>query len=122
MPTIVIEPELYKRVEQAAREHNISTREILSQATRHYLWELSRRKISEESKIYRQQHMQLKAKYLGQYIAMRDGQVVEHDVDFNSLRHRIRQRFGHAPVMITRVEDTAEPTLIRRGFREGEGT
>lgn len=119
MPTVVIEPELYKRVEQAAREHNTSTNEILSQATRQYLWELNRRKISEESKIYRQQYPQLKAKYLGQYIAMHDGQVVEHDTDFSSLRQRVRQRFGKTPVMITMVEDTAEPTLIRRGFRMG---
>ena len=39
------------------------------------------RKISEESLAYQQRHAELKAQYLGQYIAMRDGQVVDHDTD-----------------------------------------
>ncbi|HEX6384898.1 MAG TPA: DUF5678 domain-containing protein [Anaerolineae bacterium] len=107
MPTVIIEPELYKRVEQVAREHNTSTKEIFSQATRYYLWELSRRKISEESNVYRQRHAQLKTEYLGQYIAMHDGQVVDSDSDFHSLYRRVRQRFGHTPVMITLVEDAS---------------
>ncbi len=80
-------------------------------------WELDRHKISEESKIYRQQHAELKDQYLGQYIAMHNGQVVDHDTNFQTLRRRIRQRFGHTPVMITLVEEAAEQILVRHGFR-----
>ncbi len=80
-------------------------------------WELDRHKISEESKIYHQRHAELKDQYLGQYIAMHDGQVVDHDTDFQTLRRRIRQRFGHTPVMITLVEEAAEQILVRHGFR-----
>lgn len=117
MPTVAIESELYRRMEEAALEYKASISEILAEAVRHYLWELDRRKISEESKIYRQRHAELKAQYLGQYIAMHNGQVVDHDADFQTLRQRIRQRFGRTPVMITLVEDVAERPLIRHGFR-----
>ena len=80
-------------------------------------WELDRRKISEESQIYQQRHTELKAQYLGQYIAMCDGQVVDHDMDVTILRQRVRQRFGRKPVMITLVEEGAERPLVRHGFR-----
>lgn len=104
MPTLVVEPALYKLVEEAALEHEASIDEILSKAVRHYLWELDRRKISEESRIYRQRHAELQAQYPGQYIAMRNGQVVDHGADFQTLYQRIRRRFGRTPVMITLVE------------------
>ena len=90
---------------------------MFTQALRRYLWELDRRKIAEESKIYRRQHADLKGRYLGQHIAMHKGQVIDHDPDFQALRQRVRQRFGRAAVMITLVEEVAEPELIRRGFR-----
>ncbi len=117
MPTIAIESELYRRVEEASRQHEAGMGEILTEAVRRYLWELDRRKISEESKIYRQRHAELKAQYLGQYIAMHNGQVVDHDSDFQALHQRIRQRFGRKPVMITLVEDVAVRPLVRHGFR-----
>ena len=117
MPTIVVEPALYSRVEETALEYQSDVGEVFARAARFYLWELDRRKISEESKIYRRRHAELQAQYLGQYIAMRDGQVVDHDDDFQVLHQRIRQRFGRTPVMITLVEEVVEWPLVRHGFR-----
>jgi hypothetical protein len=114
---VVVEPELYRRVEEAALEHRTSVDEILTKALQRFLWELDRRKISEESRIYRQRHAELKAQYLGQYVAMHGGQVVDHDPDFQVLRQRVRQRFGRVPVMMTLVENVAERPLVRHGFR-----
>jgi hypothetical protein len=117
MPILTVEPELYERVEKAASKHRASVDEVLIEAVRQYLWELDRRRISEESRIYHQRHAELKARYLGQYIAMSDGQVVDSDADFHTLRKRVRQRFGHTPVMITLVEEVVERPLVRHGFR-----
>ncbi len=117
MATLALEAELYKRIEQVAQASNQSINDTLAEAVRQYLWELDRRKISEETAIYRRQHTELKNKYLGQFIAMRNGQVVDNDSDFTSLRKRVVQRFGSTPVMITRVEESDDPMLMRRGFR-----
>ena len=117
MGTVAVKPELYKRVEEAAQEHKASVDEIFTKAIERYLWELDRRKVSTESQVYRQQHTELKGQYLGKYIVMHDGQVVDHDSDFRVLRQRVRHRFGRTPVMITLVEDIADQTLARRGFR-----
>jgi predicted transcriptional regulator len=117
MPTIAIEPELYKRVEEAARASRASENEVLAEALRQFFWELDRRKISAESKAYQQQHAKIKMQYLGQYVAMDGGQVVDHDSDFAVLRHRIRERFGRTAIMIARVEETVETAFTRHGFR-----
>lgn len=117
MPTVVIEPELYKRVEEVAAEYEASTDEIFVEALRSYLWDWQRRKISEESEIYRQRHPELRDQYQGQYIAMHNGQVVDYDTDFKSLRQRVRQRFGRTPVLMTLVKSSAEWILVRHGFR-----
>jgi hypothetical protein len=108
---------LYRRVEEAAQEHKASVDEILAEAVRLYLWEAERQKIEQESAAYRRQHAQLKRQYLGQYIAVHEGQVADHDSDFAALRRRIRQQYGHTPVMITRVEEQSERLLTRRGFQ-----
>jgi len=92
---------------------------LLTEAIRRHLWELDCRRISEESLTYQQRHVELKAHYLGEYIAMCDGQVVDHDPDVVVLRQRLRQRFGRKPVMITLVEKVAEQVIVRHGFRAG---
>lgn len=116
-PRVAIEPQLYNRVEQASDAHQIGIDRLLTEAIRRYLWELDRRKISEESQIYQQRHAELKAQYLGQFIAMHDGQIVDHDREVAALHQRVRQRFGWKPVMITLVEEVAEHELVRHGFR-----
>jgi Arc/MetJ family transcription regulator len=118
-PHLVIEPQLYSRLEQAADAHKIGVDRILTDALRRYLWELDRRRISEESQRYQQRHAELKTQYLGQYIAMHVGQVVDHDSDSVALRQRVRQQFRNTPVMIILVEEDAERPVTRHGFRMG---
>lgn len=118
MPTVTLDPVLYRRVEQAAQEAQASPEAVLAVALRRHLWELDRRKIAEESKAYRRQHAELRAHYLGRYIAMHKGEVVDHDTDFQALWQRVRQRFGRTPVMITQVGHEPETILERPGFRQ----
>jgi hypothetical protein len=117
MPSVTIDPELFQRM-QAAKQ-SVLPETLVSEAIRRYLWELDREKISQETAAYHRQHTQIKAAYLGQYIAMLNGQVVDHDTDFASLHQRVRQRFEHTPVMMTLVEDQPDLEFTRRGFREG---
>ncbi len=122
MPTITVEPELYQRVEQAAQERHASADEITTEAIRQFLWDLDRRKISAESDVYRQRHDEFKVKYLGKYIAIRNGQVIDYDVNFPTLRQRVRQQFGRLPVMITLVEEEPDRPLTRHGHIAETGT
>ncbi len=115
--TLTIEPELYQRVEETTLIYHTEIGTLFNQAIRRYLWELDRRKISEETKRYYQCHAELKKHYLGQYIAMHQGEVVDHDVDFGTLCQRVQQQFGRVPIMMRQVEEVADHPLVRRGFQ-----
>ncbi len=117
MPTITLDQNVYKRLKEAAEEHETTADALLEDAARQYLWELERQKISEESELFRQQYPELKQKYLGRYIAMHQGKVVDHDVDEDALWQRVRERYGRTPVLIVRVRETPHRTFTRLGFR-----
>ncbi len=59
----------------------------------------------------------LAAKYLGEYIAMVKGQVVDHDVDVTKLDIRVRQQYGSLPVLIALVRGGSRRDLVWRGGR-----
>ena len=117
MPTIVVEPELYKRVEAAAEQQQTSVDAMFTEAVKRYLWDLARQKVAAESRLYRQQHAALKERYLGQYIAMHEGQVIDADADYQTLYQPVRSNFGGEAVMITLVGETPETVITRRGFQ-----
>ncbi|MCW5853939.1 MAG: hypothetical protein KIT87_27985 [Anaerolineae bacterium] len=117
MPTIIIEPELYRRVEAAAEQQQTSVDAMFTEAVKRYLWDLAREKVATESRLYRQQHAALKERYFGQYIAMHEGQVVDVDTDYQVLYRRVRSQLGDAAVMITLVGETSETTIARLGFQ-----
>jgi hypothetical protein len=37
-------------------------------------------------------------KYRGQYVAVHNGQVVEHAADLGALTRKVYRRFGHTPM------------------------
>jgi len=98
MPTVTVDPALYEQLQHAAQDRHADPDEIAAAALRAYLWELDRLAISDESRRYREQHADIKSKYLGQYIAMHGGKVVDHDATFEALRQRIRAHYGQQPV------------------------
>ncbi len=117
MLNIELESELYKSAKEIARQQHSTVESVLNDALQQYVWEHHRRKISEESRLYREQHAALVKKYLGQYIAMQVGQVIDSDTDIGILNKRIRAKYGNQPILMTEVEAVAEPVLVKRGFR-----
>jgi hypothetical protein len=47
--------------------------------------------------------------YLGEFVAVREGQVVDHDADQRALYLRARARFGHTLVLVIPAEWTEPP-------------
>ncbi len=117
MPTVTLDRNVYKRLQEAAEEHETTTEALIEDAARQYLWELERQKISEESARFRQKYPELKRRYLGEYIALHKGEVIDHDPDEATLWKRVRQRYGRTPILIVRVEETPDRTFTRLEFR-----
>ena len=121
MPTVTLQPELVEQLQQVASEQAVMPEELLETAVRTYLRQLEREKIKVEAEAFRSMHAELAEKYLGQYVAIHNGKMVDHDEDFQSLHTRIRQRFSRQAVLLRRVEAEPERVLVFRSPRLERG-
>ena len=53
-------------------------------------------------------------RYQGQFVAVKDGQVIDQDADRRALYLRIRQRFGRQPVLIVSADWKQPPEFTLR--------
>jgi len=121
MPTITLEPQLMEQLNQVATEQALQPEEILGAAVRAHLRQIERDRIRSETDAFRSMHAELVKKHLGQYVAVYDGKVVDHDQDFPALHRRIRQRFGRRPVLLRRVTTEPDHQLVFRSPRFERG-
>ena len=108
METIVLPPDLQTRVDELASQESKSAYEVLQAAVRSYQRERNREKLRKEIAAYEVMHPQIKEKYLGEWVAVHDGQLVDHDPDRAALYMRVRQAYGNLSVLIREV--TEEPS------------
>ena len=113
------EPTLVWQIEQLADRVTQPAEQVLELAVRRYFDEMEQEAIHAETEAFWAMHEQLRAQYSGQYVAVYRGSVVDHDADVASLEHRVRGRFGPAPVLIAPVEPAPPRELQWRGGRMG---
>jgi len=100
--------ELMPVLEQEGKEIS----DLVTEALRHYLWEAKERKIEREMEAYRAMHGELKQRFLGQYVAIHNGELVDHDADRHALSSRVRREYSNAAVLIIPVEDEPEREFL----------
>jgi hypothetical protein len=93
-------------------ENHLADDSLPPEAVSGTLWSEQEQKINQEQKQYEAQHSALLKHYSGEYIAMHQGAVVDHDDDRVVLRRRVRARFGDTPVLITPVLTEARQIII----------
>ena len=105
--TLTIPQQLYERVQHIAQEQqrNIDevAREALEQVISH--WEVSpvSQEKEQEKEAFRQLHAALLEKYAGEYVAISDKKLVDHDVDRAALFARIEKQYPNQFVLIRPV-------------------
>jgi len=104
-------------VTQLAKTQKRPPEDVLETAVRDYLEALEEQAIHFETEAFWRQHDELLAAYPGQYVAMRQGSVVDHDSDVSLLGERVRDRFGLLPVLIAPVTAAFRPEIHWRGGR-----
>ena len=117
MIPIAIRDDLIRSAEKVAQEQGTDVASLVNEWVERDLALVREQKIREESVRFRAQHSALQAKFLGEYVAMRSGEVLDHDADVHALYLRIRDRFGDEPVLIAPVTDSPTPTYQMRSPR-----
>jgi len=122
MSTITLQPNLVEDLERLAAQQHAEPEEVVEIALRRYMRQVQEQKIRKEAEAFHAMHSELVAQYLGQVVAIHEGQVVDHDEDFVALHRRIRERFGRTAVLLRRVGPKPERVLTFRSphFERGE--
>lgn len=103
MTRLAVSDAALAQLKQIASARGTTTEEVAEQAIREFLRSEARRRMQREMEAFMALHGELLEAYAGQYVAVHQGQVVDHDSDQLALYLRIEQRFHGAPVLIKQV-------------------
>lgn len=122
-----ISESLERDIREAAERQGVDVSAFVETAVEAALSEYRERQIAAESKVWYALPNEERGKYSGKFVAIYRGQIVDNDPDQVKLIQRMRQKYGHAPVMITEGGDHPMPTYHFRSPRlvrlnEGVGT
>jgi uncharacterized protein (DUF1778 family) len=119
--TIAIPDEMYHRVERIARLREQEIAEVLLESI--VLTEAEQVIEDEDSIVAREEaafkrlHPMLREKYLGQYVAIYQGKMIDHDPDQVALFLRTKERYPDEFIWIAPVGEKPEETYVLRSPR-----
>lgn len=112
MTTLVLDrPALTERVTQWAQATNRAADEVLEEAVRAYFDALEESAIAAETKAFWSAYQSILERYGDGFVAMLNGEVVDHDVDVFQLHRRVSARFGSLPVLIAPIQPPPSPEI-----------
>lgn len=110
-------PGLIKRIQHIAGETNRDAIHVVEEAVEAYLQQLEQEKIHKETEAFWAMQPKLLSKYAGEFVAVHQGEVVDHDLDAVQLERRVAERFGQTAVLIAPVTDAPRRDLSSVSFR-----
>ena len=105
MVTVAVREELIEPIRKVAAEQGTNVESVVNEWLSRQLALAREQKIKEESARFRAKHTELWAQFAGKYVAMRNGEVLDHDKDARQLYLRIKKQYGDAPILIALVSE-----------------
>ena len=114
-----ISNELAGAIQQVAMLRGKTVEEFLKSAIQRERTLSDRQKIEQEQEWWTSLSLTERAKFEGEYIAVHDKKIVDHDENEDELSSRVREKYGRAPVLIMPAEGPREvrifsPRVIRK--------
>jgi predicted transcriptional regulator len=108
------------QLEQVANAKHTTPQQLAEQALREFLRNEARQQMQSEMQAFRAMHAELLTQYPGEFVAIYQGKLIDHDVDQLALYQRTQQRHPNRPVLIKPVqEDPEEVYSFRSPLLEG---
>ncbi len=117
---IVLRPELQAELERNAEQEARSVNELLNEALEYYFETRQEEKLSQEIVAYEKMHPELWQKFAGQWVAIHNEELVDHDIDDVALHRRVRAQYGQTVVLIRQVRETPIEEIWIRTFSTGK--
>jgi Family of unknown function (DUF5678) len=117
MLTVMINDQTANQLTKIAVEQSISPENLVEKAIRDLLRAEASRILARETKAFRLMHPQLLQKYAGQYVALHQGQLIDHDADQLTLYLRIDAQYPDEVILIKQVTPEVEEIYAVRSPR-----
>lgn len=118
--TLTVKEALYERFREMAEKRNQPIEKVMEEKLAESLGEESSHAQSAdlmeiEMAAYEAMHSNLVKQYLGEFVAITDGQLVDHDEEPNILMRRLRNSYPKTKVIhVTKVRPTIQRTIVVR--------
>jgi hypothetical protein len=99
-----ISEELAGAIQKEAEARGITVEDFLKSAIQRERSLAERHKIGEEQEWWENHSLKERARYAGEYIAIHNKRLVDHDKNESKLYARVREKFGNIPVLIMPAE------------------
>ena len=103
-----ISEELASMIQKEAQARGKTVEDFLKSAVQRERSLADRQKIEEEQEWWLNLPLTDRAKYEGEYVAVHERQLVDHDKNEINLHTRVREKFGKTPVLIIPAEGPRE--------------
>ncbi len=111
---LVLRADLRETLERDAEQEARSISDIVNEAVERYMRERQRTKLDKEIAAYEALHVELRQKYLGQWVAINNQRLVDHDSDRLALYRRTRAKYGHTSVLLREVTEQPQEEVWLR--------
>lgn len=108
MTELQISKESALTIQREAKSRGISIEEYLKSTIRRERTLAARQKIEQEQEWWLTLSLHERAKYEGQFVAVHNKKLIDHDKDEIILTQRIRSQYGNTPVLIMPAEGPRE--------------
>ncbi len=119
--TLSVPEDIYQRVELVASATHRKVMDVMvdtiTAAFTPYPENLQRGAMKTEIAAYEAMHAELAKQFLGQYVAIYQGKLIDHDVDPFALHQRIVEQYAGKVVLSRKVQQQAAPVLHMRSPR-----
>jgi hypothetical protein len=125
---VELSDDLFQQTQRFARRHQQGMEEAISTLLEQALtagetdeevvdWTTPDPVVDREREAYIAMHPKLKEHYLGKYVAIYHGELVDYDDDAATLSMRTDERFGEEFVLMTQVKSEPIETIVIRSPR-----
>jgi hypothetical protein len=117
MLSIKLDDKTARELEWLAKERDIDPTSLAVEAIQAHVRTEAQRAMEQEGEAFRRLHPQLLDSIPGEYAAIYQGQLVDHDPGLLALLQRVEEHYPGRPVLIRQVQTEIEPVIHVRSPR-----
>lgn len=114
MMTITLNDQIERQLAKIERDQAATPDELVEKAIRTYLHAEASQILERETLAFRALHAELLNKYSGEYVAIHQGQVIDHDPKLLEIYLRIDEKYPDEIILLKQVQSEIERVFTVR--------